>query len=52
MGSVIGKARLDTLIINTMRRKEPDKPEVKEVKREFKIKLLDIYNSNKAKLTP
>ena len=50
--SIIGRARLDTPIINTIRREEPDKIEIKEVKREFKIKLLDIYNSNRVKLIP
>jgi hypothetical protein len=39
-------------IINTIYYKELEEIEVKEVKREFKIKLLDIYNSNRVKLTP
>jgi hypothetical protein len=52
MGSIAGRARLDTLTTNTTRREEPEEAEVEEVKREFKIKLLDIYNSNRAKLTP
>jgi hypothetical protein len=52
MGSVISKARLDTLIINITYYKELKEVKVEKVKREFKIKLLDIYNSNKVKLTP
>jgi hypothetical protein len=52
IGSVIGRVRLDIPIINTTYREEPEELEVKEVKREFKIKLLDTYDSNRAKLTP
>jgi hypothetical protein len=52
MGSIIGKARSDILTINTTYYKELEEPEVKEIKREFKIKLPDIYNSNRVKLTP
>jgi hypothetical protein len=51
-GSIAGKARLDISIINTTRYKELKEPEIKEVKREFKIKLLNTYNSNKVKLIP
>ena len=50
--SIIGKARLDILIINTTRREELEETKVNKVKREFKIKLLDIYNSNRVKLIP
>jgi hypothetical protein len=52
MRSIAGKARLDIPIINTTYYKELEEVEVKEVKREFKIKLLDIYDNNRAKLTP
>jgi hypothetical protein len=49
---VANRARLDMPIINTTHREELEEIKVKEVKREFKIKLLDIYNSNRVKLTP
>jgi hypothetical protein len=51
-GNIISKARLDTPTMNTTRREEPEETEAEEVKREFKIKLPDTYNSNRAKLTP
>ena len=50
MGNVIGRARLDIPTMNITYREELEEIEVKEVKREFKIKLLDIYNSNRVKL--
>jgi hypothetical protein len=51
-GSITGRARSDTPTINITRREELEEVEVKEVKREFKIKLPDTYNGNRAKLTP
>jgi hypothetical protein len=52
MGNIINKARLNTLIINITYYEELKEAEVKKVKKEFKIKLLDIYNNNKVKLIP
>jgi hypothetical protein len=51
-GSILGRARSDMPAINTTRREEYEEEEVDEVKREFKIKLLDTYNSHRAKLIP
>ena len=47
-----GRARSDIPTMNTTRREELDETKVEEVKREFKIKLPDTYDGNRAKLTP
>ena len=52
LGSISGRARSDTPAMNMTRREEHEEEEVDEVKREFKIKLLDTYNGHRAKLTP
>jgi hypothetical protein len=49
-GSILGRARSDTPATNMTRREEHEEEEVDEVKKEFKIKLLDIYNGHRAKL--
>jgi hypothetical protein len=49
---MLGKARLDTPATNITRREEHEEEEVDKVKREFKIKLLDTYNSHRIKLIP
>jgi hypothetical protein len=51
-GSILGKVRSDTPATNMTRREEYEEEEVDEVKREFKIKLLDTYNGHRAKLIP
>jgi hypothetical protein len=50
-GSILGRARSDMPAINTTHKEEYEEEEADEVKREFKIKLPDTYNSHKAKLT-
>jgi hypothetical protein len=49
-GSISGRAGLNTPAINMTRREEYEEEEVDKGKREFKIKLLDIYNGHRAKL--
>ena len=49
-GSILGRARLDIPATSIAHREEPDNIEVKEVKREFKIKLPDTYSGDRAKL--
>jgi hypothetical protein len=46
-----GRVRSDMPATNTTRREEYEEEEVDEVKREFKIKLLDTYDGHRAKLT-
>ena len=45
-GSMSGRVRSDTPATNMTRWEEPDDMEVEEVKREFKIKLLDTYDGH------
>jgi len=52
LGSISGRVRSDTPAINTTCQEEYKEEEIDKVKREFKIKLLDTYNSHKAKLIP
>jgi hypothetical protein len=51
-GSMLGRARSDTPATNMTRREEYEEEEADEVKREFKIKLLDTYDGHRAKLIP
>jgi hypothetical protein len=51
-GNILGRVRSDTPAINTTRYEELEDIEVKEVKREFKIKLPDTYDGHRVKLTP
>jgi hypothetical protein len=51
-GSILGRVRSDTPATNMTCWEEYEEEEVNEVKREFKIKLLDIYNGYRAKLIP